>query len=70
MMNTWPLLNLSIEYLITFAFSSLQDKLVFENPKCGHACFPTPQLHTQMKLDHYHFQNITDLFHLNQTMSY
>jgi len=23
MMNTWPLLNLSIEYLITLAFSSL-----------------------------------------------
>jgi len=41
MMNTWPLLNLSIEYLITLAFSSLQDKLVFENPQCGHVCYPT-----------------------------
>ena len=59
MMNTWPLLNLSTECLITLAFFSLQDKLVFENSKCGHACSPMSQLYTQMKLYHYRFQHIS-----------
>lgn len=47
MVNTWPRLNLPTEYLITLDFSSLQDKLVFENPQCGHVCSPhAPFIHT------------------------